>query len=414
MNFIIHKKHFWTFISLLCYRVMLDISYRFFISDTWEYAGFKLNFNIFKLIESYILFFIIIFLIPKSKKNLSNIIIWVLVLLAYVPMLTLYALKNEARIFIYMATLFWMIIFLFKYFLNQKVKISSLKQNKTLSVIIIFIVSIITGLLLFKKFNPFITFNLRDVYGIRSQYEEIVTLGGYIFSWMANIIIPFLIVLSVVKKKRFYLIPLFIFQILLFSISGHKSYFFLPLFALTLAWIVKRKNPLNWMCSGLILVIIIGIGFYWIQNDLLIMSLFTRRTLFISPFLSFRYYEFFSNNSFVYLSHHQIFNKFLTYPYELIPAKLIGKIYRNGSHSNNGMMSDGYMNFGFMGMMLWAIFYSIIFKIIDIFSYKKNLQIATSITAFLCLSLRSGALLTNIFTEGLLLSIFLLYLLPKK
>ena len=86
---LMNKNILQVFLSLFLYKVVLDLSYYFIISDVWNYVKFDLNFNILKFIESYLLLFVIFILVPKYCKKLSNIMIWLLILLSYVPMLTL-------------------------------------------------------------------------------------------------------------------------------------------------------------------------------------------------------------------------------------------------------------------------------------------------------------------------------------
>ena len=65
---------------------------------------FELQFNIIKFIESFILLFIVFLFMPKTSKKLSSIMSWLFILLSYVPMLTIFAFKDESRIFTYAVT----------------------------------------------------------------------------------------------------------------------------------------------------------------------------------------------------------------------------------------------------------------------------------------------------------------------
>jgi hypothetical protein len=413
MKIFIKKRDFFIFLSVFLYKVLLDFVYYFYISDIFNYMGYELSPNIFKIIESYLLLFVILFFIPKSKKLISNIIVWILVSLAYIPMLTIYALKNEERVFMFVATIFWLIVFWAKSFSFIPRFFSYLKQGRLLYFCIIILVFFLILFLFIKEFQPSISLNLKSEYEIRSQFSKTQNrLADYIFGWAAKIIIPFLFVYFIIKKKWLVSVVFFLFQVLIFSVTGHKFYFFVLFFCLILVFIAKTKNPMFWLMLGLCLVVLIDIFIYLTFGDLFFLSIFTRRTIFTSPLLAFNYYDFFSENPFISLSHHWPFRIFLEYPYSLDPADLIGEYYCGGGHANNGMMSDGYMNFGFAGMIIWAFLYSTIFKIIDFLSYQKNRDLALSILASFSLSFRSGGLLGHFLTEGLLLAFLLLYLLP--
>ncbi len=72
------------------------------------------------------------------------------------------------------------------------------------------------------------------------------------------------------------------------------------------------------------------------------------------------------------------------------------------------------MNFGFFGLFLWSIFLSLILKLFDFFSKNKNIKITIGAIAMPAIVLTNSALLTCLLTHGLLLSLIVLYLLPKQ
>jgi hypothetical protein len=64
-------------------------------------------------------------------------------------------------------------------------------------------------------------------------------------------------------------------------------------------------------------------------------------------------------------------------------------------------------------LLLWSIFLVILLKVIDSFTYGKDRRITIAAVAMPAITLINSALLTNILTHGLLLSLVILYLLPK-
>jgi len=177
-----------------------------------------------------------------------------------------------------------------------------------------------------------------------------------------------------------------------------------------------RKNLLFLMVSGFSGIVSLGMISYWLIDDIWISSLFTRRTLLVPAQLSFFYYDFFSKNQFTFLSQHRIFRIFLDYPYYLNPPHLIGEIYFNRPEmgANNGIYGDGFMNFGFIGLVLWGFFLVILLKLINSISKNKDIKITIAAVAMPVISLTNSAFLTCLLTHGLLLSLIVLYLLPKE
>jgi len=415
--FIIKKGTIFIFLFLLLYRFILDFSYCLVIYFVWSYAKFGLNLNYFKLIESYLLLFVILFLIPKTKEKLSNIIVGLLILLSYIPTLTLFAFVDQPRLYMYAITGFWILVFLF-----LKIPIFSFvplkhSQARILKYVIFFGLSAIVFFQIYKYLGFSLNFNLIKVYEIRKKYIQAnIPFSGYLFNWVGHIISPVFFAIFFTQRKWFLLGLVLFLQILLFSITGLKNFLFILLFVPVLIWVANRKDPIIWVAIGLIILILLGMLAYFLINDLWVLSLFTRRTLLVPAQLSFFYYDFFSKSGPIFLSQHRLFRNFLDYPYELLPSHLIGKVYFNSPEmgANNGIYADAYMNFGFLGFILWAFLLATILRLVDSLSKDKEAAI-TFVAIFMpILSIINSALFTTLLTHGLLLSLLLLYLLPKE
>jgi len=411
------KSTIWNFVVIVLYKIVLDLSYLLIISKRWAYAQFYLNLNVLKLVESYLLLLVVFILMPKSSRKLSHIFIWLLVLLSYIPLLTLFAFMDQSRSFMYAVTGFWFLVFLLLKI--PGLHIPPIKKPQSLIIYYtIFIFLSIAGLfLIYKYFSFSFNLNLTKIYEIRSQYKEIgISMAIYFFNWLAYVINPISFAFFIARKRWLFAGLIVVFQLFLFSSTGEKTFLFALLFTLILMWIVSRKNPLAWMAMGLCAVILLGILSYYLIGDIWITSLFARRTLLVPAQLSFFYYDFFSKNGLTFLSQHHIFRNFINYPYHLAPPFLIGEAYFNSPEmsANNGIYADAYMNFGFIGFVLWAFLLTIILKLIDSFSKNKNKEITIAAIAMPSIILTNGALLTSLTTDGLLLSLIILYLLPKE
>lgn len=413
----INKIIFCDFVLVFFYKVVLDLSYYFIISNVWNYARFDLNFNILKLFESFFLLFIIFILAPKYFKKLSNIMIWLLVLISYVPMLTLFSFMDQPRIYMYAVTAFWLMIFSLMKIKFPKISLRSLKQAGIIRYFLFFSLTSTIFLMIYQYLGFFLNFDLTKVYDIRLEYVAAkIPLAGYFFSWLAYVINPIFFALFITKKKWFWVMLIVISQLFLFSVTGMKTFLFALPFVLVLIWIISRKNPIQWMAIGLIGIILLGMFSFWFLDDIWITSLFTRRTLLVPAQLSFFYYDFFSNNTYTFFSQHNIFRNFVEYPYNLSSSHLIAETYFNKPEMNavNGIYGDAYMNFGFFGLFLWALLLSLILRLFDFFSKRKKITITIAAIAMPTMALVNSALLTCLLTHGLLLALVFLYLLPKQ
>lgn len=417
-NLVVKKSIIWTLLSVIIYKIILDLSYYFVILPVWGYAGLKLNSSILKFIESLFLLLIIFIMMPKNKEKLSNISVWILILVSYIPMLTLFAFMDQPRAYMYAVTGFWLLVFL----LLKLPAVSSTPLKSLQSKIIRYLIFIglvgIVFFLIYRYLGFSFNFDLTKVYEIRREYVETdIPFAGYLFTWLAYIVNPIIFALFLVKRKWLWVGAIVFMQILLFSVTGLKAFLFALPSVLGLMWIVKRKNPLAWIAVGLSVVILAGMFSYWLVDDIWISSLFTRRTLLLPAQLSFFYYDFFSQNTHTFLSQHRIFQFFLDYPYYLPPPHLIGEVYFNQPQmgANNGIYADAFMNFGFIGFIFWGILLTIILKLVDSFSRNKKKTITIAAIAMpASIFLTNSAFLTSLLTHGLLLSLIILYLLPKE
>ena len=410
----INKSTIWAFLGVLLFKITLDLSYYFIISPIFEYMRFSLNLNVIKLIESYFLFTVIFILMPKSSKKLSTIIVWLLILLSYIPILTIFAFKDESRIFTYAVTLFWISIFLLLH--APRINFPSLKESKIIRLFLLISLSTLVFFTIYKYLGLSFKFDLTKVYDIRTQYVQTkIPLAGYFFNWMGYVVNVAFFALFINKKKWIFAALIAVLQLLLFSATGNKTFLFALPFALALMWIISRKNPLTYMAVCLIAIILLGMLSYWLVDDVWIISLFTRRVLFVPAQLTFYYYDFFSAHEPVFLSH-SIFRFFLNYPYPLGPPHLIGEVYFDKPQmaANNGIIGDAFMNFRFIGLVFWSTLLVIILKLVDSCSKGKNIKIGTAVVALPVIALTNSALLTCLLTHGLLLALLLLYLLPKE
>jgi hypothetical protein len=409
----IERSTLWIYLSLILFKLVLDMGYVLLCRD-WGYLGYVLDFNALKLIESYLLLFIILVFLPKSPQKLSHVMVWLLVLLSYIPMLTVFAFKDEARIFMYAVTGFWLLVFILMR--TPSIRIPSLKQSGVIRYGLFICLAAAVILLVWKYLGLSFKFSLEGVYDIRAErLAAQIPVSGYLFSGLALVANPLFFALFIKKKKWLLVALIVVLQIILFAATGNRSYYLALPFVLVLMWIMRRQNPLVYMGLGLAGVVLLGMLTYWLADNLFISSFFTRRALLTQAQLSFCYYDFFSQNELVFLSASKL-GGFSSYPYLLGPANLIGDIYFDNPalNANTGLAGDAFMNFGFIGLVLWTIPLTIILKLVDSFSSGKDYMVAVAAIAVSAISLTNTALLTNILSHGLLLALVFLYLLPRN
>lgn len=414
----VNKSNMYLYVSGVVYLTVLNLSYYFVISRMWDYFGFLLDANYFKLLESYILLFVVIFCMPKSERRLSNMLLWLMILISYVPMLTVYALKDESRTYMYATTVFWIFtILLLK--MVKKIKVNFVKdsQARLISYFLFMLLSIAAIVLIGVYIGFSINMDLNKVYEIRSDFTGAqIPFSGYLFNWLALIANPLFLSIFLIKKKWLYSALAIIVQLYLFSVTGNKIYLFAVPFVLLFAYSIKLKRPVVFVVNVFSFLITIGIATYFLFSDIWVSGLFANRTFLDQAVVSFYYHDFFSKNESIYLSSTSIFNLFVNYPYELDPPHLIGATYYNNplSNVNSGIISDAFMNFGFAGFIIWPVMLALLLKFTDSFSKGKDLRICLAAVGTMPIILTNIPFFTSFFTNGLIAGMVFMYLMPKS
>ncbi|WP_016839518.1 O-antigen polymerase [Ureibacillus thermosphaericus] len=413
------KKNIVTIIMLLAFKTVLELSYIFFVHKIYSYNGFYLDLAIDKFILSLILSFIIIFIIVKYISNhnkASQIILYIILIFLYLPIVSLYWMQNKSTIFILGITLSFLIIMGVS-IIFPRVKIVILKKREA-KYLFIFIVTLMTtvvyGLLISNGGLSRINLNLLNVYDTRAAYVQNTNIIlNYSLSWQAHVINLILLSLALYNRKYFYAFIVLGMQIFLFSMTNFKSHLLAPLVILFFYFFQKTKWKnyfLLIMSIGSTTLVSLSLVLYKISEDLiLIPSMFIRRLFFVPAQLHFQYFEFFEDKSKFLLSH-SIFEGIIQTDYNVSPTQYMAKEYFNKDFSPNvGFFGDAYVNFGLVGLIVFAIFLGIIMLLIDSFSTKIPLFLTMAILVIPAMSLVNSAFLTTLLTHGVLLSLLMLW-----
>lgn len=409
-----YKKKIFGFIFI--YKILLDITYIYYINPVYEYMGFIYNFNLIKLLESYIATFLVTLCLPIDEFKPSTIALNILNIIMIIPIYSLYAFKNEYRVYMYAITLSYIItIYIVKLLPNITLKFN-ININKFLIDILILFGFIVYGSLI--KFNGIPSFellNFNNVYKVRGNVNYGYKIINYLVSWQATVTNIFFIIVLWIKKEKRKFVLLCSLQLLLYLITSHKTYIFYCLIIPFIIVTIKKGKFIISSIYGIILTIIFSLILFINKISIMPAALFINRTLFLPAQISFQYYEYFSQNEFVMLSH-SIFSKIFPQSiYNIHPILIIGNQYYNNSWANTGYLGDAYMNFGIIGMLIFSILFGIILKIFDSLANTelKNL-ISRTFMIVIAISFSNGGLLTNLFYGGCLYYMLLLWLYNDK
>lgn len=411
------SSKFFSVVVILLYRVLIDLSYIYIISPNYAYSGLLLEINQIKLIESYILLFIFSLILKHRINKPSEFFILFLFSLLVVPILSVYSLQDKSREFLYMVLLSFLTIIAASKI--PQIKLPIIRNGSKIAILI----SIITGIFLFswiisRDGLSYLNFNLLRVYDFRRTVAEMIFPGrlAYLMGWFGKVVNPLMIALALWKKNKAMTIAAIGIQILFFAITAHKSMLFYPVL-IVFTYVFGRKKYFGQMIPlGLAGVTAASSIFYLITNNIIPVSLFVRRVLFVTADNHYRYYDTFKELGFIFFSDRAWFPKLIEYPFDLPIPQIISLFYYGNTNTwvNTGFLATGYMNFGLTGMLVYSLIVGIIFRFIDYISKKYLpcwLCIAIMITPVF--SLTSADLPTALVTHGIALAMVMLWLMSS-
>ncbi len=411
------KKSIGYLVSLFIFKTVLEISYFYFLYPKYEYLGFHLDFNLLKYFESNLAVLLIYFVIPK-KGNPSNVSVSILNIVMIIPIITLYSLKNESRIYFYSVVVSFLIL---NITLRSITKVSfSLRYNLNgfLKAGFILTLVVVYGLLIrFNGMPSLRLFDFNEVYNVRGNVNYGYGFMDYLVPWLGSIVNIFVLIIAFYSRKKWSLIAVSFLQVVLYLLSSHKTFLFYPFAIFGLIFVFrKRKLKIGKTVALLTSCGVLAVLFIFkLSGNLMLPSMIVSRIFFLPAQISFQYYEYFSQNGLVLLSHSILSFAFKEPIYSIHPIKLIGQTYYSNNWPNTGYLGDAYMNFGIPGMIFFSIILGIVLRVIDSLAntpFKES--VAKVFIVLFMFSLSNMGLLTSMLNGGLLVFITILYLYNDK
>lgn len=393
--------------------ILMIFGYVNIVSPVFRYSGFLYTMDIYKIIESSLLFFVTFFIVNKHKKPdiVYSINILVFVFMS-MPNYVIYMFMDVPKAIIYSYALlhFSLLVISFPKF---NIKVYLIRSNIESKILLL-----LTLLLLipfFIRYGFRLNFNvllLQDIYEVRAESaQNINVFTSYFYSWLTRVVLPFTIVYGFIKKKRFFIIIGVMASLYLFLVAAHKSVFFGLLMLLFLNFFKGYQKKIFILLLSVIIVFLLGIFIFFVFDKVEVASMFLRRVFFLPALLNNYYFDFFDGNH-LHLSH-SILKNYFDYPYSHVPSHIIGLNYFDSVNmgANNGIISDGFMNFGYVGILINIVIFSFIVKYFQAIHLNQYLFPIVFLFLF---SLNSSALLTVLLTHGLLLFILMTIFYNKR
>lgn len=406
-------SRFYTIVLLFLYRIFCEHVYSTIIATEFAYEGFTQHGSALRMIESWLAYIIIIIAIPKTINKPSDLFVLITGLVYIIPLTVYYALTESSAIHFYIVIVGFFLISIFRH--GNVIKIRRIHINKMMLDIILwcFVGIVLIGMFSAGAISHF-NLDINAVYDYREEVSDLIDKGAwaYLNNWVYNTIIPCLLVISIWRKSILRVIILIISAVILYGISSHKAILFYPFAVIFTFYLSSRVHATNRIIIAFTALMLIPYLSYHLLNDIILSDLLVRRLFFVPVYLTFKYYEYFSSASFFYWAQ-SLGNLFNNYELSDAPAKIIGYYIGGTGSANSSFFATGYMHAGLLGVIIYSIIVSFVFRLID--SFMKSgipFNAITSITIVpVMILITSSDLTTSLVTHGLIMVIFILYLL---
>lgn len=397
------------------FYILMELHYYYFVGVRYEAYLMKISISIEKYIETKILFFLLmtfsIFIYKKSEFIFSIFIFFSIFFL--IPGLITYSFQDQIP-----APLYSIIALLISIGLISVHKIqlpflraAILSHGVVGFSLILLMVPLIYSYGLHFNLNNFL---LTDIHLTREIFNEnSSTLVNYLYNWLVRAIIPVLVIYFLLNKQhRYSAICLFI-MLYLYIVSGNKTVY-ITVFVVLFFYFVGKDEIEKIRIFLLVLVLalmIIPIVDSYILNSHTLKGTFIMRMLFLPSNLNYLYFDLFKDDP-IYFSESSFFKWFSDYPFNKPVGFIISEKYfaLPDMNSNNGIISDGYMNLGYWGIAINILLVSLLFLLFNSVSLDPKYLGIFFLIIFLFLS---SPMLSMFTTSGLWILILLAFTIKK-
>ncbi len=406
MNISFNKYKFFSILLQVAIFFLLEYAYKHFVAPLYEYEHFLYEYNSLKYIETKLLFFFVLLVINfKNPSPFIYAVNQIFFLFMFSPNLIVYEYNPATpRLIIYSIAVFLILLHILG-FIRVKVKTVKLTEKQFVILILFLIVLMLIPIVAYYKFNLNLkVLEFKDVYKVRLENRPPNALIAYSYTWLSKILLPVLLAYSIIRKKYGLSIFAIVLLLYLYLTQAHKSVFFSTLLIIYF-YFFKNYYKKIFFFLFLLFVAIITVHFLYVfMGKLMPESLLVRRVLFLPAVINKLYFSAFKDQP-LFLSH-SVFSSFFHYPYQLDPPHLIGKIFFHSPQTNvnNGFISDGYMNFGSLGVWIYVVLVAITIKFFDLFYIDSRYY---GIFFYIIFTLISSYFLTSLMTHGILILMLL-------
>lgn len=264
--------------------------------------------------------------------------------------------------------------------------------------------------------------NILKVYEFREAAEDALpSVFGYISPATSKIIVPIMIVLAIIYRRYCFVFSGFIFSILIFGFTAHKSPLFYPFLILGVYLFLGGNRWGGYLYTLLILVLVVSAADFYLSEVFtdsffgIFGSFSSRRAILVPALLNHYYIDFFSSHDPYYWSESKLTFGLVAKPYDLKMVNLIGEQYFGQSDmaANTGFIGSGYANAKFFGVVLYSVLLGLLISLLNTVSKKIGVRFVISSSFVVMFTIITSAdFITALLTHGLALLLVIYMLIP--
>jgi hypothetical protein len=398
----------------IVFKVLFDIHYVYQISPPFSYMGLDVSLDWQKIIESYLISLALVLMISCRMRTPSTMILIMGLFTGVIPLVSIYALQDRSAAFAYMSVMAFVIMLLITSAARVRVVFVRVPPAFFITICVVLVLAVLVMLVEQGAYRHF-TFNFDSVYQYREELDAIAFAGPFVYitDWAFSVFSIFLLVWSLCYKNR--TIGIFAISALVFMYGCilMKAILFNIPFVLLTYYVIRRSGSIVGLAWGVCGMVLSGMAEAWLLGQSELTALVTRRVLALPAFLANEYFELFRDIGHVYWSN-GLFGNVMPYPFADDPQRLVGE-FALGSRdtwANNGMFGMGFMQAGFVGMVLYGLVFGLWLYLVDCISVGR-LPLEVSVGVMIvptAVVFTDTDLLTGLLTHGGIAATLMLWL----
>lgn len=413
------------FLSLLVFRISLDYAYVEFVHVAFDahFLSMQLNVHLAQYVVSLLIFSLSCLSLRSFQHSVGNIFQIMAAIFLVAPLTSQFGLDAEKPVAPVLATVIALIVVrvVSELRIFRRTKPYVIRHGRAI-VTALSVVAVAYLVIWANVSGAASSFNLDPdlVYEFRDEASELLDVGllGYLNLWVYKIFTIYLVCVCLDQKKYAMLVALLAVQIYFGGVTNHKVALFLPFLAIGFWYLLTKTDdlyPLPVVAAGMVLVSIATFLFFDLE---LISGLVIRRAFYVPSGLTFEWFDYFAKHPHVYWSDRLLsWISETEYSGTILPFVVGDELfYGHDLEANNGMVSVGYAQAGYLGVLIYAVVLGLILNAINHLS-------ATGVPMWMAVALTIGPLRTAmadsdlstaIGSHGLLVALVILWLYRTK